>query len=175
MLLLLPLVMIIAGLLLRFGVNLAYGVRGPDPDNVIYFGTQMLSWMLVGGGLVLWSLLPLAGSVVALVICVMLWVLIGFAVVDTVRSIRAMHRRMVSKLLAVAMREGQLGQSLDLLTQTSMGWFVGNAATHLAYELHSGEQLYEAVAHYKAAMPRKRRRTLRLVRSRPPSPKHSTN
>jgi type II secretory pathway component PulF len=154
MLLLLPLLMILAGLALRLGVSLAYGVRGPEPDNTIYLGAQLLSGLLVGGGLVLWSLLPLAGSVAALAICILLWMLIAFAIVDTVRSARAMHRRTVGKLLAVAMREGQLAQFSDLLAQTQSGWFVGQAATQLAYELHSGQQLYEAVAHHKAALPR---------------------
>lgn len=154
MLLLVPFLMILAGLALRFGVGLAFGVRGPEPGNIVHLASKVVSWLLVGGGLVVWSLLPLAGTVGALAICVPMWVLMGFAVIDGVRSAREAHRRTVSKLLAVAIREGSLPDAYSLLSQTDAGWFVGEAATGLAYELHDGQQLYESVAHHKAALPR---------------------
>lgn len=154
MLLLVPLLMIFAGFLLRFGLNLAYGVRGPESDNVFLLSVQLISWLLMGGGLVLWSLLPLAGSVGALVICILLWVLVGFAVVDAVRSTREMHRRTIGKLLAISVREGQLRRVHDLFSQVQPGWFVGEAATQLAYALDAGEPLYESVARNRAALPR---------------------
>ncbi len=145
-----PTLLILLGLAARLALGLAYGVRGPDPSDVIYQGVRFFSWATIGCGCAIWCLL----SIGALPILLMLGVLAGFAVVDAVRSSRETHRRTVSKLLAVAMREGRLKESLELLDHLRPGWFVGQAVGHLADELQSGQQLYEAVARNKSALPR---------------------
>ena len=145
-----PIALVLVGIAAQIAVRLAYGVRGPEYGDSFYLLVKIASWALIGCGCVVWLLLSLG----ALPICAMLGVLIGFAVVDATSSAREMHRRNNSKLIAIAIREGQLSHTVDLLSQGQQGWFVGEAATHLAGDLKLGTPLYESVVASPAALPR---------------------
>lgn len=150
MIFLVPLGLIIAGVALQVATSLVYGVRGPAPGDSIYSKLRLVSWIGIIVGLLIWTVMPMA----ALPICLLLWVVIGFAVVDTVRSSREMHRRTNAKLLAVAEREGQLANAGELLREMRSGWFVGEAAAGLSHDLARGMPLYESVARHRGALPR---------------------
>lgn len=149
MILLIPIVMILAGLALQTALRWMYGARGPAKDDTLYLAGRVFSWLLIGGGVALWLLLPVA----AVIVCVMLWVIAGFALVDAVQSARHTQRRMVAKVLAIAQREGQLKQAAELIDQLPAGHFVADAARGMAYQLASGTPLYESVASHRGAVP----------------------
>jgi type II secretory pathway component PulF len=150
MIFLIPLGLIVAGVALQIVTSLVYGVRGPAAGDAAYSTLRVVSWVSIGVGLLIWTVMP----IVALPICLLLWVIIGFALVDTVRSSREMHRRMNAKLLAIAQREGQLAKAGELLHEMRSGRIVGEAALGLSYDLARGTPLYESVARHQGALPR---------------------
>lgn len=145
---------IVAGFALRMATSIMYGVRGPARGDATYAILRVVSWVLIGGPLLVWSVLPLIVPRMGATFCLLLWVILGFAVVDAVRSSREMYRRMNAKLLAIALREGQLSQINELMDKLGGGWFVGESALGLSRDLARGVPLYESVAHHRSALPR---------------------
>jgi len=147
MVLLVPLTLITLGLVLQIVLRLAYGARGASENDSFYVVGRVISWCLVGGGALLWTAVPM-------LIAWPLWLLVGFALVNSVLAARDAARRSNSKLLAIAAEEQNLPEAARLLDEVSSGWYVGDAAKGLAYQLHRGTPLYESVAGNPGALPR---------------------
>lgn len=135
-------------------LGMVYGVRGPKPDDAFYAVWWFVSWTFILLGMLVWCLLPLAGSPGSLVICLLLWILAGFAVVDSVTSSRDANRRTNAKLLAIAQSTGQLKETTELFEAVRQGWAVGGPARAVGYELQSGTPLYESIRNHPRALPR---------------------
>lgn len=139
---------------MRMALGMVYGVRGPEPDDILFWLLRGVSWAFIVLGIFAWCLLPLAGSVGSLVICVLLWIMAAFALVDGVTSSRDSHRRTNAKLLSIAQREGKLKETSELFEGLQQGAFVGRPARALGYELQAGTPLYESVRIHPRALPR---------------------
>ncbi|MCO6045028.1 type II secretion system F family protein [Aeoliella sp. ICT_H6.2] len=149
-----PLLVLMVGLAMRMALSMAYGARGPEPNDYIYLLLLLLSWIFLAVGIFAWCMLPLAGSPGALMVCVLLWTLGGFALVDGVTTSRDANRRTNAKLLSIAQREGQLKETSVLFEGLRQGRYVGRAARRLSRELQAGTPLYESVRTQPAALPR---------------------
>ena len=145
-----PMLLVLLGLATKMAVGLAYGVRGPDHGDSFHLLLRIVSWALVGLGCTAWLLMSFG----ALPIAILLAILVGFTLVDSVRGSRAMHRRNNSKLLAIAAHDGHLSNAAELLAEARGGWFVAEPAAHLASDLRRGTPLYESVVASPAALPR---------------------
>ena len=153
MFLLTPLFLILLGLALRMAMNLVYGVRGPSVDDVAPTVVKIISWFFICLGLL--SVLGLlVVSVIGIFFFIVFWVIAGFAIVDAVRASRESHRQMNAKLLSIALREGRLNESLDLLRHLRLGYFVGGSTRYLCYDLQTGVPLYESSVRNRRALPR---------------------
>lgn len=147
MVLLVPLALIFLGLALPMALRLIYGARGASDDDSFFFLGKIASRCLLGAGLLAWTGLPM-------LFAVPLWILVAFAVVESVLAARQSSRRINSKLLAIAAQEQNLTEAARLLDEVSAGRYVGEAARGLVYQLHQGTPLYESIASNPGALPR---------------------
>lgn len=147
MVLLVPLAVIFLGVALHMALRLVYGARGASENDTLFVVGRVLSWCLMGGGALLWTAVPM-------LMAWPLWLLVAFALVDSLLAARDAARRTNCKLLAIAAQEQNLPEAARLLDEVSSGRYVGEAAGGLAYQLHRGTPLYESVAGNPGALPR---------------------
>lgn len=141
--------LILLGLGLRMALRLCYGARGPAMTDAIYDFISLVSWVLIGLGIIpamLASVLSFIGIIIVIIAAV--------SFVEIVVQHRAAQRRSVGSLLKLYVERKMHLDASVLLSTYSMRGIVGRAARRMFAELDSGVPLATAVSRHQRALPR---------------------
>jgi type II secretory pathway component PulF len=136
------------GLGLRMALRLCYGARGPSLNDPIYDFISLVSWVLIGMGVIpaaLVSMFSFFGLIVVFIAAVSL--------VEFVTQHRAALRRSVCSLLATYLERKMHFDASALLSTYAMRGRVGRAARKLFAALDAGVPLPLAIAENERALP----------------------
>ena len=147
------LTLILLGASLRMALHLTYGARGPQPNDGLYHGLNVLSWVLLCGSLLPMSLVVgggLLGAFVALIISATV-IILGLR---SLQASREIARRATVRMMGLAAERGlPIGPTVSHSAAVG-GGRIRRAALRLAEDLDAGVPFATALERHRGAVPR---------------------
>lgn len=135
------------GVSLRIGLRLWYGARGPEPGDAVHSLVNVLAWLMIGVGVVAWSLTTTVGVV-------FLAFVIGAALLDYVSARRDLQRSLAWSIVTDAQhRDRDVAEMVRLQSDRFTGVVRGDLQG-FAWQLDHGDSLPTAVGIWHKAFPR---------------------
>ena len=125
--------LILLGLGLRMALRLCYGARGPAVNDPVYDFISLISWVLIGLGLI-----PAMVASVFSLVGIAIVIIASVSFIEVVVQHRAAQRRSVCSLLGLYVQRRMHLDASVLLSTYSMRGMVGRAARRLFAELDRG-------------------------------------
>jgi type IV pilus assembly protein PilC len=141
--------LILLGLGLRMALRLCYGARGPAVNDPIYDFISLVSWVLIGLGLI-----PAMVASIYSFIGLIILIIASVSLVEIVVQHRAAQRRSVCSLLGLYLARRMHLDASVLMSTYSLRGIVGRAARRMFADLDKGVPLATAVSQHPRALPR---------------------